>query len=293
MSNGMNMGAAPIFTPPTNTNQFSNGTRCHYHSGEPAVTTCARCGKPICQDCFDNYSVSSGEYEGQALCYDCCRELVADNIALLKKNKGKIKFHFILSIIGMVIGFILGIVFGVSGGADTGGFFGGILYGLLFAAIGGVFWSFFKFWLSCLWVTIKESVKALADGGGIWAVIGIMFVISFRVGIETIKCFYYTIRNTIDYIKYIKETEGFIESDTNSLQQMDDYMQYTLVRNQNKSVDLDILLGQSKELANNSYARMVQERGEEGAEAALRECVATINENGEIIRSFNSTGRAA
>lgn len=94
--------------------------------------------------------------------------------------------------------------------------------------------------------------------------------------------------NTFYYIKYLRETSGFIESDTAALQQMKDYMEYTLVRNQNRGVDIETLLNQKSELADNSYARMVQEKGEEGAEAALRDCVATINENGEIIRSFNN-----
>ena len=67
---------------------------------------------------------------------------------------------------------------------------------------------------------------------------------------------------------------------------MADYMEYTMIRNQNRGVDIETLLNQKSELADNSYARMVQQKGEEGAEAALRDCVATINENGEIIRSF-------
>ena len=74
---------------------------------------------------------------------------------------------------------------------------------------------------------------------------------------------------------------------------MQDYMEYTMIRNQNRGVDIATLLNQKSELADNSYAQMVQQKGEEGAEAALRDCVATINENGEIIRSFHEAGRAA
>ena len=78
-----------------------------------------------------------------------------------------------------------------------------------------------------------------------------------------------------------------------TFQQMADYMEYTMIRNQNRGVDLETLLNQKSELADNSYARMVQEKGEEGAEAVLRGCVASINENGEIIRSFSATGNNA
>jgi len=263
--------AAPTFTPP-------RGPICYYHQDQPAVAKCARCGKFICQDCYDNYGVNDEQYQGQALCYDCCRELVADNVKQLTKNKNKIKFHFILSIIGMVIGFILGLSMGISAGS----FGGGLVYGLIFAGIGGVFWSFVKYYFSCLWEAIKAGFDEGSGAGFIGAAIG--FAIMIFVGI--FKCIYYTIRNTIDYIVYLKETSGFIESDSAALQQMADYMEYTMIRNQNKGVDLETLLTQNSNLADNAYARMVQTQGEEQAEAALRGCVASINENGEIIRSF-------
>ncbi|MER1925042.1 MAG: B-box zinc finger protein, partial [Enterococcus casseliflavus] len=45
--------------------------RCYYHPEEPAVARCARCGRNLCQDCYDMYGVEAGEYANQALCYDC------------------------------------------------------------------------------------------------------------------------------------------------------------------------------------------------------------------------------
>jgi len=59
-----------------------------------------------------------------------------------------------------------------------------------------------------------------------------------------------------------------------------------IVRSQYQDIDLDTLLKQDSKLAENSYAQMVQAEGEEKAEATIRQCVARINENGEIIRSF-------
>ena len=63
-------GAVPVFTPPTptftppvNAKPSFNGPACSYHPDEPAVAKCARCGKYICQDCFDNYGVVDGEYK--------------------------------------------------------------------------------------------------------------------------------------------------------------------------------------------------------------------------------------
>ncbi len=267
----------PTFEPPTGSRAQFNGPACYYHSDEPAVAQCARCGKYICKDCFDNYGVTSGDYAGQALCYDCCQQLVEENVSNLKSNKSKIMFQFILSIIGMVIGFIIGL----SAGLESGDFGSGVVTGLICACIGGVFLSALKAFFSLVWDAIKI---AFAGQFGVLTILSIIF----QIIVIVFKCIIVTISNTFYYIKYLRETSGFIDSDTAALQQMKDYMEYTMVRNQNRGVDIETLLNQKSELANNSYARMVQEKGEEGAEVVLRDCVATINENGEIIRSFNN-----
>ena len=265
----------PTFSPPADTKPTFNGPACYYHKDEPAVAKCARCGKFICQDCFDNYGVTNDEYAGQALCYDCCQQLVAENVAELTRNKNKIKFQFILSIVGMVLGFIVG----MSAGIESGDIGAGFVSGLICACIGGVFLSALKAFFSLTWEVIKI---AFAGQFGILTVLSIIF----QIIVIVFKCIWVTISNTIQYIIYLKRTSGFIESDKAALAQMADYMEYTLIRNQNRGVDIETLLNQKSELADNSYARMVQEQGEEGAEAVLRGCVASINENGEIIRSF-------
>lgn len=265
----------PSFEPPKDAKPQFNGPACYYHKDEPAVAKCARCGKYICQDCFDNYQVTDGEYAGKALCYDCCQQIVAENVEELKRNKSKIMFQFILSLVGIVIGFIVGI--------SEGGGFGGAL---ICAAIGGVFLSALKLFFGLVWEVIKI---AFAGQFGVFTIISIIFNIIVLI----IKCIIGTISNTVYYITYLKKTSGFIESDSAALRQMADYMEYTLIRNQNRGVDIATLLAEDSKLADNSYAHMVQERGEEGAEAALRDCVAIINENGEIIRDFNVAGRAA
>ena len=265
----------PTFTPPKNTKPDFNGPACSYHKDEPAVAKCARCGRYICQDCFDNYGVSSGEYAGKALCYDCCQQIVAENVADLKKNKNKIMLQFIVSIIGMVLGMIVGI--------SSGGGVAGAVIGL---AVGGVLLSALKVFFSLVWDVIKIAVS------GQFGVLTVLSII-WNILVLIVKCLITTVSNTVYYINYLVKTSGFINSDTQALQQMADYMEYTMTRNQNRGVDIDTLLNQKSELADNSYAQMVQQRGEEGAEAAMRECVATFNEHGEIIRNFNVAGRAA
>lgn len=265
--------AAPQFTPPAR--PAFTGPACHFHSDEPAVRRCARCGKPICQDCVENYQVTNDEYAGKPLCYDCCHELVSDNIAQLTANLNKIKFQFGLSIVGMVIGFFIGLMAGI----ESGDFGAGLLAGLVYACIGGVFLSAMKAFFSLAWEAIKI---AFSGNFGILTILSIIF----QCCVIVIKCIWVTISNTIQYIIYIKKTNGFIESDTAFLQQIKDYMEYTLVRNKYEGVDIETLLAQESSLADNSFARMVQEKGEEQAEAHLRGVTATINEHGEIIRSF-------
>ena len=265
---------APTFTPPAQTftppRNVHNGPVCYYHQDEPAVAQCARCGKYLCQDCFDSYGVSSGDYAGQALCYDCTQQLVAENVEILKSNNSKITVTFVMTIIGMVFGAIMGGAF-TSGGGNVGL---GIFIG---AMIGGCFWTFIKGWFS--------RIGGAISGGGFNLVsILIGFILGFFI--EAIISIYRTIRKVIECIVYLKRTSGFIESDSQCLRQMADYMEYTMVRNQNKGVDIETLLKENSQLANNSVAQMARTQTEEQIEASMRNCVASINENGEIIRSF-------
>lgn len=269
----------PVFRPPDDDiPQFrapggGSGRFCHYHEQDRAVGECARCGKSLCQDCCDSYGVTGGEYAGKHLCYECTQQIVADNVAELTKNKHTIMTQFIISLVGIVIGFIVGI-------GEGGGFVGGFIC----ACIGGVFLGALKAFWSLTW----EAIKIAFSGN-----FGIITVISliFNVLVIIAKCIWTTVTNTIKYIIYLKKTSGFIETDTQCLQQMKDHMEYTLIRMRNRNVSLDTLM--QGELANNSFAHMVHDEGEEAAEANMRRCVTRIAENGEIIRSFEDIPMAA
>ena len=255
----------PTFTTPPIL-QF-DGPACYYHDDEPAVGRCARCGKLLCQDCCDSYGVSIGQYAGEHLCYDCTQELVADNIAELTKNKNKIKFSFILSLIGMFLGFCIGL---------SSGSFGG---GLIFACVGGVFLSALKVFGA---MALEAIQIALSGRFGVFTIISIIFNLMVVLG----KCVFTTISNTIYYIMYLKKTSGFIEQDTEFLRQITEYMEYTKIRQVNRGVDLETLMQEGSALYNNSFAQMVHDQGEEQAEAFMSQCVTKIAENGEIIRDF-------
>lgn len=258
--------AAPVFTPPKE--ERINGPVCFHHKNERAVAKCARCGKFVCKDCAEAYTVSSGKYANQSLCFDCCEQLVSENVAELTRNKHKVMGQFILQIIGMVLGFIVGI-------SENGGIGGA----LVCACIGGVFLSALKAFWSLTW----ECIKIAFQGQFGWLTI---LSIIFNIIVIVFKCIWITLSQTIQYTVYLIKTSGFIKSDTEALQQMRDYMEYTLVRSQNKGVDLESLMNEGSELYNNSYAQAVRTQGEAAADAALRQATTQINERGEIIRNF-------
>ena len=209
------------------------------------------------------------------MCYDCCQDLVEENIQQLQENYATIKAKYIVCLIGCIIGSIIGVIWGGSAGVE-----GSLIYGVLCAAIGGSASNFFGRFVSAIpsfFVSTGNIVLSLCVG-----------VIKFMV------CFFWyaicalfeTIQKIAYYMSYMKKTEGFIESDTTALQQLKDHMEYTLVRSQNVGVDIDVLLKQESKLADNTFARMVQNKGENQAEAYFRGVTATFNERGEIIRSF-------
>jgi len=68
---------------------MSSGMNCFHHPSQPAVAQCARCGKPICRNCVDDYGVAVGQYAGKVLCYDCTAGLVAANVAEIEKIRAQ------------------------------------------------------------------------------------------------------------------------------------------------------------------------------------------------------------
>lgn len=264
---------APTFTPPKQ--PTFNGPACAFHPNEPAVTKCARCGKPICQDCADNYQVNDEQYEGKPICYDCCKELVAENVKLLKKQRVKIVLQYIFTLIGFAFGVIIGVSL-TSSMTDAG--IMTWLLPIICGFVGGCLWTFITNLGKIFANTIKNFANGAWLGGLFWLIIDLVKAIFIAIWGTIQKFFYYT--------KYAIKTSGFIKSDTRALQQMTDYMEYTQVMSRNVGVDLATLMNEGSELYDNSYAQEVAQHGEAQAEANIRRCVTSINENGEIIRSF-------
>lgn len=248
----------PRFTPPKRPYRDFSGPACHHHPNVPAVDRCARCGHYVCQDCAEAYTVISGEYKGQILCYDCCQTLVSENIQLLKKQRISIWGTFILTLVGMVIGLYMG--------SESGT--GMMIFGML--------------WIGSFWTWIKNSISGWWHAPGGPTIAGF---IGACLGAGLVAPII-TIRKIIQCFIYLWKTSNSIKDDSEALQQMRDYMEYTRVVSENAGVDIDTLMGEGSELYNNSYAQTLRSHGEEAADEMLRHCTTIIAENGEIIRSF-------
>lgn len=247
----------PTFTPPTQPARHFDGPVCYHHPDEPAAGQCARCGKYICEDCVEAYTVTSGDYANQCLCYDCCQALVSENVSELKKQKRKIIGLFVATLIGMI-------------------------FGAMFFTEGPVAGFICMFWFGSFWWWIKNTVSTWWNDPAGRSFAG--FIIAGIVGL--IFAPFKTIAKVIQCIVHLTKTSKFIEEDSAALVQMREYMEYTQVMSRNKGVDLETLMGQGSELYNNSYAQMVSTQGEAAADAMLRQCTTRIAENGEIIRDF-------
>lgn len=76
----------------------ADGMGCYHHPSQQALAQCAGCGNAICADCREMYGVTSGDYAGKALCYDCTTMLVAENIKEVEKIKKKTQIMTLLSL---------------------------------------------------------------------------------------------------------------------------------------------------------------------------------------------------
>ncbi|MCL2645912.1 MAG: hypothetical protein FWD61_02780 [Phycisphaerales bacterium] len=239
---------------------------CYHHKSQDAVAQCNKCGKGICGNCFDLYGVSSGEYAGQALCYDCTTQLVAMNVAEIGSFRKRVRGERTWMIVGMVIFGFFGLMIGAANSKDGGA--GGVLLGILFgAAIGGSLGTIIK--------SIYQDYQK--DGEMNW--IGAFITLLFSPLI--------TLFRFLKRMGQISQANRIIENDSRVLREMRDYFAYTQTMENNKGVDLTTLASQGSALFDNSYAQSVLKKGEKAAQAELRKGVVQIAANGEIVRSFD------
>ena len=258
--------------------------KCYHHPSKDAVGQCRACGKSICKDCYDDYGVSIGEYAGQALCYDCTAELVAENVTEIGIFREIVKKERTGIIIGAVIAGSIFFFAGLSGitGGDFSvietilGFFMALIIGVLLGVgIGGSF------------ITIAKFIWKFPMDGLLKFIILMTSLPVTLIGAGTIGTIVTVVR-FIKRINQIKQCDEIIASDERALQEMRDYFAYTQVMEKKAaSIDLAKLADQGGELFNNTYAQSVMKNGEKAAQEGLRKNVTQFAANGEIIRSFD------
>lgn len=272
----------PTFTPPvpefTPPGISSNGF-CYQHQTESAVGDCSTCHKLMCDECFD----ALGVIKGEEICYDCAKELVNENITQLTQNKKIIRNDFNRARIGAILGAVLGFSLVISGG---GGVILSLFAAVLWAGIGGTFINFIKELVSIELQIIKEILKYIFLGR--FNPVKIIFAL-IKGTVLQFKCGYRTISNMFFYVNYLKETEGFIEADREKLRQLEEFMEYTIIRNNNPRVDIETLLTQHSQLAKNAFAQLAKTKTKAQMAAVVNDYISTINERGEIIRTFAKT----
>lgn len=261
----------PTFTAPTADAKY-DGIACKNHPNHPAVAQCARCGQNICKDCAETCSVGGGQYAGKYLCFDCCKTLFDEDKKELRKNRNKVMIQYIITLIGVIMGAALG--------AD-----GGIATMIIFGAIGGSIIVALKPIISAIGDAFSGMIEA-ASGGSI-----ISGIIQFIVGavkflIVSIQCIIRTSVKLIKYTNYLIKANKAIKSDKEAIKELQDFMVYMDVRARNPREDISKLMQEGGELFNNSYAKLLIEKGEEVADQMLRVATTRIAENGEIIRTF-------
>lgn len=93
---------------------------CHYHPDVKAVTTCKKCGKPICRNC--SIEMTSGDI----WCYSCLKKREEERLKILKKFR-------IVAIIGVIL-WVLVLFLNIKE-HGTGGIIRGLIIGFLVACL--------------------------------------------------------------------------------------------------------------------------------------------------------------
>ncbi len=253
---------------------MAEGMVCYHHPSQQAVAQCGRCKKGICEDCYDTYGVTSGEYAGRALCYDCTVLEVEENVNAVTLLRKIIKTEFVFIIVGVVIGAVLGGILMGSSSGDIGGVIMGVI---LFGLLGG-----------CGWAVLK-ALGLLISGGGDLGTKG-----DFRGLGKMIKGFamiivapFRTIIKIVTRLRQIKEMNQIVANDALAVEEMKAYFAYTQVIEANKGVELATLVGPGGALVENKYAKAVLSNGESAAQTNLRSEVKQIFDNNEKLKDFS------
>lgn len=225
MSNKYDIPTFPSSGQNTVPSNRTSAAKCCAHSHMSAVDNCAKCGRPICAACSKVLRLQGGDYEGEPLCYDCCHALLSANIRTLKKERRKMEFHLLVSIIGMLAGFVCFFVIPYMQALQWGPVSSGelamfLVMGLVYACIGGCFFTFLKFYLSMVWELLKILFSAS------FSVFAALKFFAYMI-VGFFKCVFYTLKKLFFLGRDLAKCDNYIAGDERALAQMKKYLKKT------------------------------------------------------------------
>lgn len=266
----------PTFIPPS-TPAF-DGPACELHPDRPAAARCENCGAYMCSECVEAFTITEGDLQGKAFCYDCIQKLFEEQRNELQKNFNIMRVRAGIFGVGVVLGGILGI----AAGLDTGEPIGVLIWFLICASIGGSLPTFLKTYIS--------QIPSMFTFSGNFVVSLIISIIKACVFffIDAARAFVETSSKLYSYWQYFSQTRGLIDQSQQALDFIETFVEYTRVREANAGVDLSSLMQEGSELFDNAYAQQVVQHGESAADEMMRQSTWTIAANGEIIHNFEA-----
>jgi len=136
---------------------------CYHHPSREAVAQCKGCGKAICRECAEMYGVSTGEYAGCNLCYDCTVHLVEQNVNYVKVIKGTAIKELCLLPFLMLWNMLKGLFTSFQGGSEAATSGGGVIK--IFIGLFRFFWAPIKtiFDVIVRFVRLSKANKIIAS----------------------------------------------------------------------------------------------------------------------------------
>lgn len=236
---------------------------CTTHTNRPAVYECDRCGKPICQACYDDFDINDDDEGELHLCSECYKEYIRSDAAEAHALKGMVIREFVFIIIGLIVGLILGldICFG----------FGIIVDEPTYIVVAPIYLPFIIGSLITIIKKIKYSYEDAREEGDDTNWITIIFIIIFQILIAPIT----TIMRFFQRIGDMRKLNRIERQDTEFLATVERYIEESL---KPSYVEQSAAGGASGDVEISLDAILASSAGSEAA----------LCDNGEILRTIRT-----
>lgn len=242
-----------------NQQQADDSVKCETHKHLDAVEQCDKCGAPICEICYDNFTLEDDDDEDDGtyhFCADCYKEFARAEGDECKDLKRMVIREFVGIFVGMAIGLILSIIF-ILDITNNNAHPALAAVGIYAMFLGGSFITIAK--------KLRNAYSEERTNDTTTNIIVIIFGIIFGVMISPIVTIYRIVARIIDY----KNLNKIQAQNDQLLQLIDEFIAQTL----------SVVAGMDD---------AIESGGEEvNIDFSLNEGT-TIGENGEILRAIRT-----